>query len=211
MTPRSRRSLRIALITVAGLILLFLLHEVIFRREVITHSLASGAYGRGAYGLAERLWNSLADKDDGDPIPESSLGKLAYRKDDFREAEKQFSAAVTEQKGKAGLHYDKGNSSFKLDDLDHALEEYKQAMLLDPDDQDAKANYELVLRRKGYQPPPPPQDEGQKPDEAKPEETRPEESKPDYKNTLDALDQQEAQDRQQNQPPPKAAPKDKWW
>lgn len=201
MRQRFRRALRMFMIVLAVLILLFLLYELLFRRVVMSHSFASGLYKQGAYSSAEKIWKGFLDNDDGDPIPESSLGKLSFRQNDFQKADKYLSDALPERERDATLHYDKGNSSYRLNDLDDALEQYKEAILLDPGDQDAKANYELVLRRKGYEPPPPPQQEEQ------PEE----EIKPNYNNTLEALDQKEASDRQQSQRQNPPAVKDKWW
>lgn len=50
------------------------------------------------------------------------------------------------------LLYSAGNAALQGDDLQRALAAYQQVLRLDPDDQDAKANLELVLRRL---PPPP--------------------------------------------------------
>jgi len=97
-------------------------------------------------------------------------------------------------------------------------------MLLDPKDQAAKSNYELVLKRQGYKPPPPPkkgeeekdqepkqeqnQDQNQKPKDTQPQ---PDDKKEHYSNTLDALDQKEAIDRLNRNKPQKPADGGKWW
>lgn len=50
------------------------------------------------------------------------------------------------------LHYSAGNASMLRDELERARSAYRQVLRQDPDDHDAKANLELVLRRL---PPPP--------------------------------------------------------
>ncbi len=49
--------------------------------------------------------------------------------------------------GPAGLHYNKGNAQFHLQNFQQALEEFRESLLADPDDFSAKRNYELTLKK----------------------------------------------------------------
>lgn len=69
----------------------------------------------------------------------------------------QFSlaAAALEQAIRTGdeeliarAHYNLGNVYFLMGDFDRAAEAYRQTLLLDPDDDDARYNLELTLRRR---------------------------------------------------------------
>lgn len=103
------------------------------------------------------------------------------------------------------LNYDQGNTQYREEQLDNALESYKKAMLADPSDQDAKSNYELVLNRKGYKKPKPEDHQ----DEEKEQDKDPVPPS-DYENTLDALDQKESNDRQEPGRP-QEEPMERWW
>ncbi len=218
MKPRRLTLFAKIILAVSILILLFLLFELLFRGQVISHALASSAYNSGKYKQAGETWNRLRDPADGDPIPENSLGKTQFRSGKFGESDKSQAEALKENNQVAQFHYDRGNALYRGGKLDDALKAYRSAMLLDPDDQDAKSNYELVLKRKGYKPPPPEEQPEQKEDseqgDPKERQTEPEPPSEDdqeqFRNQLDALDQQEARDRQQQtQPGQKGS--GKWW
>ncbi len=206
---------------VCALIVLFLLQQFLFNRKVLRQALASEAYKDGNYAKAEEIWNKSLDPGDGDPLPESSLGKAQYKKGDFKGSLESQSEAVKENENVSQHHYDRGNALYRLDDLDEAENSYRSAMLADPEDQDAKSNYELVLRRQGYVPPPPPEEENP-PEQDQKQGSKGEEQPSDedsqsaaerekYRNQLDALDQQESRDRQALKPQPRRRNPEKWW
>jgi tetratricopeptide (TPR) repeat protein len=215
MSPKLRKNLRVSLLVLMILILLFFAFELIFSRHRILHSLASGLYDHGKFSLPNRIWNGLSDPNDGDDIPENSLARLNYKDGDHASAKDGFSDALQENAENPINRYNRGNAEYRLNDLDAALQDYKEAMLADPKDKDAKSNYELVLMRKGYKPPKqkPDDKEGQDPDKQQPKpEEQPQENleKQQYNSILDALDQKEARDR--NKRAEEEFPeRDKWW
>lgn len=215
MKARSRKLWRRFLLSLAALIILLLLVELIFRNRVLQHSIASRAYAQGRKSLAEKIWTKALDQNDGDPIPEGSLGKLNYKSGAYYKAQQQLNAAVREKDQNPVPHYDLGNTLYRSEKLDEALKQYKSAMLLDPADQDAKSNYELVLKRKGYKPPPPPKDQsGDQQQKNKPPKNQPQaspEQKEQFNNTLEALDQKEASDRNANRQARAPEKEGKWW
>lgn len=219
MKATTRNFWRKILLALAVLIALFLLFELLFRPRVLRHTLASGLYSTGRHLAAERIWNGTLDPDDGDWIPENSLGKAFYREGKYPEAEELLGSAVREENAIPAARYDLGNALYRNEKLDAALEEYKKAMLLDPDDQDAKSNYELVLNRQGYKPPPPPEEGNEEEDEGTQqpkkadgsEEPQEGDAREQYRNMLDALDQKELFQRQRQKKRRDPKQEERWW
>jgi len=179
------------------LILVLLILELIFRPEVFRNSLASFFYNRGNFEKAEQLFA----KNNADEVSLANKGKALYQEGKAEQSAQTFDEALDLAEDKAGHYYDKGNAAFQTGDFQSAIENYAEALKLDPRDEDAKANLELAIRKLKQNPPPPPQsgkDEQQKRSE---EETR---------NILEALDNQEAQNRKdkQSQAPHRSK---NWW
>lgn len=189
----------IVLICIA-LILLLMCAELLLRPRASKNTLATLLYNWEKYRSASKIWEPLADKHSSDAIPKGNAAKARYRQGDYDSADALLDEALKD-KELAQLHYDRGNAQYRKDDLDQALESYKEAMLADPDDQDAKSNYELVLNRKGYKKP-------QKGDHEEDEEQDTPQN--DYDNTLNALDEQESLDRQK-QGHQAQIPRERWW
>ncbi len=183
-----------------AVILLLLCAELLLRPRASKNTLATLLYNWQKYRSASKIWDPLAEKHDSDSIPKGNAAKARYRQGDYDSADQLLDEALKD-KELAQLHYDRGNAQYRKDDLDKALESYKAAMLADPDDQDAKSNYELVLNRKGYK----------KPQKEDHEEDREQDTpQNDYDNTLNALDEQESLDRQKQEHQAQI-PKERWW
>jgi tetratricopeptide (TPR) repeat protein len=215
MSETGRKRLRRAVWILIAVLVLLLAFELLFRGHVLRHAFASGLYGRGRFAQAEKIWQNAADPKDKDHIPESSLGSTLYQKGDYPASEGLFNSALIENGKVHGNHYNLGNAYYREDKLDPALESYKRAMLLDPGDNDAKSNYELVLKRKGYQPPPEQEPQGggnrEKPEEQKNDSQASPEDQEEIRNRLDALDQQEARERMAREAPKSSDKGGKWW
>lgn len=82
--------------------------------------------------------------------PYYNAANALYRQGAYADALKQMEMALSyaseESLAQAGL-YNLGNSSYNQQDLQTAVDSYKQALLLNPDDQDAKYNLELALQQ----------------------------------------------------------------
>lgn len=193
---------KIVLICVA-VILLLLCAELLLRPRASKNTLATLLYNWEKYRSASKIWDPLAEKQDSDAIPKGNAAKSRYRQGDYDSADQLLDEALKADKESAQLHYDRGNAQYRKDKLDEALESYKAAMLADPDDQDAKSNYELVLNRKGYKKP-------QKEDYDDEEDQEQDTPQNDYDNTLNALDEQEALDRQRQEHQVQI-PRQRWW
>jgi Ca-activated chloride channel family protein len=83
-----------------------------------------------------------------------NLGTAAYQKKDYRTATQAFSRATADAKlDRDVTAYNLGNTRFKAGDLQGALGAYRAALIANPNDVDARANYELTLRQLKSSPP----------------------------------------------------------
>ncbi|MDD3633382.1 MAG: tetratricopeptide repeat protein [Candidatus Cloacimonetes bacterium] len=191
------------------LILLFLFYTLLFSQKSLRHSRASLFYNKGHYDKAAKIWEKDINSKDKDYIPESSLGKAFYKQGKFEESIKKLEDALKENNEVSELHYDLGNAYYRDNQIDNALQEYLNAMLLDPNDENAKANYELALKKKntivpqfGF---------GENNKEENQQDSPEQSSREEMENRLNALDQKEARDRMAKNPPPFKGKGDKWW
>lgn len=182
------------------IIMVFLLAELIFRPRIFSQSLASSLYKMKSYGLPEKIFAANAAKDD--DLAAANLAKVKYRQGNYSEAIEAEDSALEAKPSDPVRNYDAGNAAYRSQDYETALQHFRKAMLNDPHDLDAKANYELSQKKMQQQPKPKPQPQPQpKPDQQKEE---------DIRNILGGLDSKESSDRKQNQGQG-AAGGDKWW
>jgi Ca-activated chloride channel family protein len=94
----------------------------------------------------EELQSAVAEQDD--PRLSYNLGAASYKAQNYPEAAKAYSATVeSEDIDPARIAYDQGNVLHKSGELEAALEAYRTALRSDPEDEDARFNYELTLRQ----------------------------------------------------------------
>jgi tetratricopeptide (TPR) repeat protein len=95
-----------------------------------------------------------------------NIGDTFYKEGDYEQSEKEFQRvlATDDLKLREKAHYNLGNVYFKqglasqdIADLEKAVDQYQKALEIDPDDEDAKFNIEVVRRhinlKKQQQPP----------------------------------------------------------
>jgi Ca-activated chloride channel homolog len=88
--------------------------------------------------------------------PESSeirynLGTTLYQLDQFQEADHQLKESlegVETKKQQARAWYNYGNTQYRLGQFDEAIQAYKNALDINPDDEDAKFNLEVLQNKK---------------------------------------------------------------
>ncbi|MEW6365498.1 MAG: tetratricopeptide repeat protein [Acidobacteriota bacterium] len=117
-----------------------------------------------------------------------------YKMGKHQEASKLYSEALSlaDRKEKAWDAYNLGNAAFKSGDLEGAVKSYIQALRLDPQDQQAKVNLELALKKQDEQKNQEQnQQEPQKEDQQKQQNSEPQQS--------DVAPQSEQQDVNQKQ------------
>lgn len=127
------------------LIMIFMVTAPLYAQESTTDP-ALQAYRDGEYDKAIQLYsNMLADKSD-DTNLKFNLGSSFYKKGTFNAAKSGFEDALDSEDNytKSRTYYNLGNTYFKLNKPEESLQAFKNAMMLDPEDEDAKFNYEFV-------------------------------------------------------------------
>jgi Ca-activated chloride channel family protein len=115
---------------------------------------ANQAFAEQAYLEALELYRSAQVKSPELAEPYFNAANTLYRQGDFAAALEQMQMAlqlVDEQALAESSLYNLGNTLFSAQDLNQAVAAYTQALLLDPDDQDAKYNLELALQQQDQQ------------------------------------------------------------
>jgi len=79
----------------------------------------------------------------------SNTASALYQMKKYKEALEEFSKIDPEKTtlSKADFHYNLGNSFFRLNQFEKALENYKKSMIANSEDIDVKKNYELTLKK----------------------------------------------------------------
>ncbi len=78
------------------------------------------------------------------------IGTAAYRAGDYETAETAFKAVNSQEiseKEQAKLFHNKGNSQFKQQNYNEAIESYKQALKLDPTNDSSRYNLAMAMRK----------------------------------------------------------------
>lgn len=106
------------------------------------------AYGDGNHESALLRYQEAESLDSTIAVPHFNAGDAFYRLGQFPEGARKFlrSATSPDDSVAAMSYYNLGNSMFKTGDLESAAEAYRRALLIEPDDDDAKYNLELALR-----------------------------------------------------------------
>ncbi len=152
-------------------------------------------YQNQNYEAAEKYYNSILSTDSDNPEAHFGKGSSLFMQDDLKNAEIKFneSLASSETLLKSKAFYNLGNISYKNKKLNDALQFYKKALELNPDDDEARYNYEFIK----YQKDP----EEKKDDEKKDEEKKDEEKKDEEKKDDEKKDEEKDENSQSQQKP----------
>jgi len=106
-------------------------------------------YKQGRFEEAEKAY-SRSDMDNPKDIRyRYNRGCAAYQNSDFKGAVAAFSSVLRRSDNEEiqfKAAYNLGNTAFKAGNFESAVEQYKEALLLNPENKDAKYNLELALR-----------------------------------------------------------------
>ena len=98
-------------------------------------------FRKGDYSLAEIDYRKALVKDSLSYAANYNLASALYRREDYQNASKALSAVSQDGKQDADYHFNKGDVALQQKDYAAALESFKQSLLLNPSDLDAKENY----------------------------------------------------------------------
>ena len=107
---------------------------------------ALNAFREGDFDKAIQLYSDMLAEKSGDENLKFNLGSAFYKKGTFNAARSGFEDALTieDSKTKSKVYYNLGNTLFKMNKPGESLEAFKRAIKLNPEDEDAKYNYEFV-------------------------------------------------------------------
>ena len=107
---------------------------------------ALNAFREGDFDKAIQLYSDMLAEKSGDENLKFNLGSAFYKKGTFNAARSGFEDALTieDSQTKSKVYYNLGNTLFKMNKPGESLEAFKRAIKLNPEDEDAKYNYEFV-------------------------------------------------------------------
>lgn len=106
-------------------------------------------YRKREYPASADLYKQAEIVRPDDPTATFNNGAALYKSNDFEKAKERFAqaAAKSKDKVKAESYYNLGNTFYKSQDYASALGAYKDALTIDPKNQDAKFNFELAKKK----------------------------------------------------------------
>lgn len=125
-------------------------------------------YRNKKYKSAQEYYDSILSGDSNNPEALFGKGSSLFMQDNLKTAQSSFNATLSFSKNqlKSKALYNLGNISFKNQKLDEALSFYRKALELNPEDDEARYNYEFIKYQKN---PPENKDEDKKDEEKKDE------------------------------------------
>ena len=108
----------------------------------------------------------------GEPFYNS--GNALYRTEEYEEASQSYDDSLRHASGELRSHgfFNRGNAAFQQQNYSEAVEAYEEVLRMNPDDEDAKHNLELALRRMS------PEDEEQQEEQQDEQEEEEEQDQP---------------------------------
>jgi Ca-activated chloride channel family protein len=164
----------------------------------------------------EALKQFLSAKGIKPDLPElkSNTASSLYQLKKYKEALEEFSRIDLKKTKipKDDLFYNIGNSFFRLNRLDKALLFYKKSLLEDPEDINAKKNFELTLKKIQQQQKKQNQDQDEnRKDKDKEKQDQKQQKQKKHKNILQYLDQKEKKQMKDKKRKVGVARKEKDW
>ena len=98
-------------------------------------------FKKGDYSLAEIDYRKALVKDSLSYAANYNLASALYRREDYQNASQTLASVSQAGKQDADYHFNMGDIALQQKDYAAALESFKQSLLLNPADLDAKENY----------------------------------------------------------------------
>ena len=107
------------------------------------------AYEQQDYEAAQSSYQEAIDKSPELPEPHYNSGNVRYRQGRHEEAQESYDRALldADEDLYRDILFNQGNTQLQADEIEEAIGSYKEALRLDPSDQDAKHNLEVALSR----------------------------------------------------------------
>ncbi|MCY4158206.1 MAG: tetratricopeptide repeat protein [Bacteroidetes bacterium] len=130
---------------------------------------------------------------------QNNLGLTLHRQENFEDAERAFDEALASApnlEATTMAAFNAGNNAFTHQQLERALEHYRTALMADPDNEDAKFNFEFVSRQLQEQEN---QDQQSESDNQQEEQSDQEESEQNDQENQDGESNEQQSEQQENE------------
>ncbi|HYC30310.1 MAG TPA: tetratricopeptide repeat protein, partial [Chitinophagaceae bacterium] len=144
-------------------------------------------YRKQEFERSSELYKQALTADPKSPIANFNQGNALFRQQKFDDAKQSFDEVIqntTDKGSKEQAYYNKGVAAIKQNKLEESIDAWKNALKLDPTDQEARENLQKALR------------------ELKKQQQQQNKKNKDQKKQQQQQKQQ--QDQQQQQPPPQS-------
>ena len=143
----------------------------------------------------------------------NNTASTLYQLKKYKTALEEFSKIDPERSGisKSEFLYNLGNIFFRLNQYQKALESYKNSLILNPDDINAKKNYELALKKLEEQKNKQSQDQKRNPEKEKEDQQEKNKKKNQHQNLMQYLNQNEKKQMKKKQRKLTVVKKEKDW
>ena len=151
-------------------------------------------YQNREFEEARNYYESLIRERGNNPQAQFGRGSSSFQQGDMETAEQAFEQSLksSDLNLRSKALYNLGNTFYQNKKTEEALAYYRKALELDPNDKEAKYNYEFLRYQQD-----PPEDDNQKQDQSKEEENK-EEQEQEKQEEKDQQDKEEEKD-QENQ------------
>ena len=145
-------------------------------------------YQNQNYEAAEKYYDSVLLTDTDNSQAHFGKGSSLFMQDDIKNAEIKFNESLSSSEDilKSKAFYNLGNISYKNKKLKDALQFYRKALELNPNDDEARYNYEYIKYQK-------------KPEEKKDEEKKDEEKKDEEKKEEEKKDEEQKEEEKKDE------------
>ena len=171
-------------------IIFFLFNKIIFSQDQgLEH------YNNQKFDDAKKYYEALIVGNES--IPEAHFGKGAasYQLGEFDSARDSFDKSLksSDDLVKSKAYYNLGNTFYKNNKKDEAIKYYRKALELNPNDKEAKFNYELLK----YHPDPPKEDNQEQEDQDQQDQDQQDQDQQDQEQEDQEQEDQEQEDQEQ--------------
>ena len=117
-------------------------------QKIIKNNKGVSEYQKGNYKEAEKNFLDNSVKNPKDPYLHFNLGNAYYKNKEYDKAESEYKYALQNPdfKDKSSVYQNLGNIFYSKKEYKKALENYRKALLENPNNSDARHNYEVVKR-----------------------------------------------------------------
>jgi Ca-activated chloride channel homolog len=126
------------------------------QKEIVLINKGNQLYKEKKFEQSEQQYQKAVNQTPTNSTANYNLGNAQFRKNDFENASKSFTASVDHADDKniqENGYYNKGLALIKQQKVDESIDAWKNALKLDPNDEDARENLEkALLEKKAKQP-----------------------------------------------------------